>query len=284
MVAWHGVNPVLSLSCFFGGGVVYTLPSKADSMAKITVKFKSSFRKEYQLNKPVVQIGRDPDSDVLIDNQAVSRYHARITQRGGQFLLEDLQSNNGTFVNCKRIKTHVLQEDDEILVGKHSLYFNAWHDDPETGPSAEVPPVAAPKSQPQFPDNVDLDGTIMLQSNRASATESGKGGPPGSASSGVATLFVLPVGKSLPGHRSRFELTRTSTTIGKSASAIIRLAGWLTPALVGLIVRDVGGYFLVPGTGWFKLRHNGKPLTSRKPLTSGDLLEIRGYKFEFKWV
>ena len=89
------------------------------------------------------------------------------------------------------------------------------------------------------------------------------------------------MGKQLPGFRSHFDLGDT-TTFGKSASATIRVAGWFLPSLVGAVTRDEEGFFAVPGGGWTKMRINGDKLTERRQLNSGDILEIRGYKFQFQ--
>ncbi|HYN88848.1 MAG TPA: FHA domain-containing protein, partial [Ardenticatenaceae bacterium] len=48
-------------------------------------------------------IGRWPDNDVVLPDRTVSRHHAQIRKVGTQFLLEDLESTNGTFVNGERI-------------------------------------------------------------------------------------------------------------------------------------------------------------------------------------
>ena len=48
-------------------------------------------------------LGRHPDCDVVLDVGAVSRQHARITKSGEDYLVEDLQSRNGTFLNGARV-------------------------------------------------------------------------------------------------------------------------------------------------------------------------------------
>jgi hypothetical protein len=68
-------------------------------------------------------IGRRPDSDVFLDDVTVSRDHALIVRRGGEFHLDDLGSLNGTYVNRRRIESHHLEDGDELQVGKYKLTF-----------------------------------------------------------------------------------------------------------------------------------------------------------------
>ena len=70
-----------------------------------------------------VSIGRRPDSDVFLDDVTVSRDHALIVRRGGDWHLDDLGSLNGTYVNRHRIETHRLEDGDELQVGKYKLTF-----------------------------------------------------------------------------------------------------------------------------------------------------------------
>jgi len=68
-------------------------------------------------------IGRRPDSSVFLDDVTVSRDHALIVRRGGDWHLDDLGSLNGTYVNRHRIETHRLDDGDELQVGKYKLTF-----------------------------------------------------------------------------------------------------------------------------------------------------------------
>jgi hypothetical protein len=53
------------------------------------------------LNKDVITIGRDGDNDLIINDETVSRHHARILRDSGRYVIEDIGSNNGTYVNYK---------------------------------------------------------------------------------------------------------------------------------------------------------------------------------------
>ena len=68
-------------------------------------------------------IGRSPDCDVFLDDVTVSRKHAVLVRNGDVFLIEDLGSLNGTFVNCSRIESPQLTDGDELQIGKYRLTF-----------------------------------------------------------------------------------------------------------------------------------------------------------------
>ncbi len=70
-------------------------------------------------------IGRRPDSHVFLDDVTVSRDHAILVRRGGDYYLDDCGSLNGTYVNRQRIDSHRLADGDELQVGKYKLaYFS----------------------------------------------------------------------------------------------------------------------------------------------------------------
>ena len=68
-------------------------------------------------------IGRSPDCDIFLDDVTVSRRHAVLVQRNGEFVIEDQGSLNGTFVNKKRIESGELEDGDELQIGKYRLTF-----------------------------------------------------------------------------------------------------------------------------------------------------------------
>ncbi len=85
------------------------------------------FQPAYPFAKPAVVIGRDPEADVCIPEQAVSRYHARISRHGdGRWVLSDLGSRNGTMVDGAFITADVeLEHLHEIRVGDAIFKFVA---------------------------------------------------------------------------------------------------------------------------------------------------------------
>jgi hypothetical protein len=68
-------------------------------------------------------VGRRPDSDIFLDDVTVSRDHAILVRRGGDYYLDDCGSLNGTYVNRSRIESHRLTDGDELQIGKYKLAF-----------------------------------------------------------------------------------------------------------------------------------------------------------------
>jgi hypothetical protein len=94
-------------------------------MAKLILSLNGIIQGEYALNKERILIGRKPDSDIRIDNLAVSSKHALIVTILDDSFLEDLGSTNGTYVNGKLIKKHALKNGDVIGLGKHELKYGS---------------------------------------------------------------------------------------------------------------------------------------------------------------
>ena len=68
-------------------------------------------------------IGRSPDCHVFLDDVTVSRRHAEIVRENDTYVIRDLGSLNGTFVNRRRIESSVLAADDEVQIGKYRMTF-----------------------------------------------------------------------------------------------------------------------------------------------------------------
>ena len=77
----------------------------------------------YSLERPSTTVGRDPDSDVFLDDVTVSRDHAVIVRRGSDYHIDDCGSLNGTYVNRQRVESQLLRHGDELQIGKYKLAF-----------------------------------------------------------------------------------------------------------------------------------------------------------------
>jgi len=78
----------------------------------------------YLLNDQVTGVGRHPDSDIFLDDVTVSRRHAEVARREGGWVVRDVGSLNGTYVNRQRIEDEAdLATGDEVQIGRFKLVF-----------------------------------------------------------------------------------------------------------------------------------------------------------------
>ncbi len=77
----------------------------------------------FTISEDRISIGRSPDAGVFLDDVTVSRNHALLVRRRDGLYIDDLGSLNGTYVNRRRIESHLLADGDEIQVGKYKLSY-----------------------------------------------------------------------------------------------------------------------------------------------------------------
>lgn len=92
-------------------------------MATVCVIFGGKEERTYTLDRPRMVVGREPQCEIAIDNLGISRQHCALLNKGDTFVVQDLGSANGTFVNGKKIVEHYLNDGDEIFLGKYVLKF-----------------------------------------------------------------------------------------------------------------------------------------------------------------
>lgn len=78
----------------------------------------------FELREKAVIIGRSTECDIRLGVQNVSRNHARVLLHDEEYLIEDLESTNGVFVNGIRVLKCVLRNNDQIEIGGVKLMFN----------------------------------------------------------------------------------------------------------------------------------------------------------------
>lgn len=96
-------------------------------MAKLIINPNAPARFEAPLSRSVLSIGRDPGNDLVLPDAMVSRRHAVVEYRSGQYALRDCNSSNGSLVNGDRVFEHVLKDGDVVAIGSARLLFR---DDP----------------------------------------------------------------------------------------------------------------------------------------------------------
>jgi len=77
----------------------------------------------FVLSSVITTIGRHADSDIALDDITVSRRHCEVLIDGGRFVVRDVGSLNGTYINQKRVDEIELSQGDELQIGKFHLVF-----------------------------------------------------------------------------------------------------------------------------------------------------------------
>lgn len=96
--------------------------------ALLVVQRGPSAGSRFLLDTDEVSAGRHPDSEIFLDDVTVSRRHAVFRRTSDGFLVADVGSLNGTYVNRDRIDEVLLSGGDEVQIGKYRLvYFDSSH-------------------------------------------------------------------------------------------------------------------------------------------------------------
>ena len=241
-------------------------------MAKLIYSLDGAFLGEYPLDKELITIGRRSVNDIHIDNLAVSGEHATIMTIGNDSFLEDLGSTNGTLVNDKQIKKHVLQHGDVIEFGKYQLkYLNDAVVNSTASTSADdfektmIIRLAAAKATAPMQQPVPMQQSITLPSapptSKAVAAEA-----IGAETTDIARVQVLTgpsIGKELI-------LNKALTTLGKPG------------VQVAVITKRPLGYYITHVEGESHPKVNEISLGAQAHVLSDhDVIELAGVKMEF---
>jgi two-component system, cell cycle response regulator len=97
--------------------------------ASLTILTGGAAGQLFKCNKTTVTLGRSPQADLRLEDDGISRHHARIRSETGRSWVEDLASRNGTFVNGERIEGDVeLKDGDKIQVGRGTVLRVGFQD------------------------------------------------------------------------------------------------------------------------------------------------------------
>lgn len=230
-------------------------------MARVILVFNKQVVKDYPFTKENMTIGRAEENDIVIDNLAVSGYHARIDRAGDTYILTDLQSTNGTFVNDKKIVSYRLRHKDKVTIGKHLLFF------------------ALSKSEQAKASEGELDETMVLDTARQKELLAKQAEKKGIDVTGAKQKFGI-ISFIDGSDQDEIQLTKKLTKIGKAETAEIRLGGLFMATTAATISRRPNGY-AITATGGTKVKVNNQVIQESQILNDFDTIEIGSYKFQF---
>lgn len=265
-------------------------------MAKLYFSLDGTALGEFTLNKDRITIGRRPTNNIHIDNLAVSGEHAVITTIAGESFLEDLNSTNGTIVNQKPIKKHVLNHADVIEFGKYQLRFenlaqqklgsqHAFENTAVMPPSRlNIPSIKPKEADTKEADTKEADKTLNQKVSEAIPSDEqipdGKVIPQTLAMPQPSVIADNQAPKRaclhvVTGANSGTELmlNKSLTTLGDSS------------AQVAVITKRPHGYFLSHVQGDKLPFINGQRLgLQAHQLLDGDMIDVAGTKMKFNLV
>jgi pSer/pThr/pTyr-binding forkhead associated (FHA) protein len=230
-------------------------------MFRVTLNFAGKAVRKYNFNQESVCIGRDPDCEILIDNIGVSRRHATIERANGDYILTDLKSHNGTFVNGQRIYHHQLDDGDEFFIGKYSLDFENLEMN-SGGAKAPVEPAAVTAGMQDM--TFRLDKSEIERIMGASTTGS------------IPKLAVI----SPEAEQRAILLDQPWCVIGSDESASVRMSGFLVPKFAAVLVRNDKWFHVLSVHGRCPVRVGGRKVLEHQ-LGDGEVFEVGKWKFRF---
>ncbi|MGB5749849.1 MAG: FHA domain-containing protein [Desulfobacterales bacterium] len=256
-------------------------------MPALTVNFNNKSIGQFQLHKGMsLTIGRRDDNDVVIDDPSVSGHHAKIDSVGDRFVLNDLKSKNGCFVNEQLVDSHWLNHGDVITICGHSLVLNFSKDE-----------LRRKKETDDFDDTLMMNSTdhrrMMARSNPNKSINVVKfwdKGPNRGSVRGIEPQAAEPKSKIqeaagvltyLSGGNGQVKLTLKITTIGKDPSSDIVVKGLLVDPTTATIKKKPDGCYLDYIGGLTKPKINEKPVTESTLLKDQDIIEVGSVKLQF---
>lgn len=238
-------------------------------MAKLICKLDSKVVNEHALDKARITLGRRQDNDIVIDHLAVSGLHADIETIGDDSFLTDLNSTNGTVVNLKPIKKHILKVGDVIEIGRYQFVYDK---------SAVDEAFAKASSSKQEDKKSKFSDTQQLQAQKPSLqsviqknlegkeSTARQAEKPAAAATANASLRILSGDDS----GQNIALNKTLTTVGQSGGEMIA------------ITKRRSGFFVSQIEGHKTLTINQKtPANVSEKLNNKDIIEIDGVKMQF---
>jgi pSer/pThr/pTyr-binding forkhead associated (FHA) protein len=207
-------------------------------------------------------IGRQEANDIVIDNLAVSFHHAKVESVGDEFLLIDLRSENGTFVNDQRVRSHWLADGDLITIGKHTLAFS--------NPKNQIAPQKMSRS---IVETMQMDTRQFRDLLRKNNLPEPKAGETRQKSSPVL-LFLSEAGK-------KIVLGDRPVRIGRDLTADVVVRGFLIAPTAAVINRLEDGWYISRVAGLARVKVNGVTVRETARLNSLDVISLGRLKMQF---
>src|SRR5271167_1481883 len=126
-------------------------------MFSIIISEKGGAERKEAFDKNEINVGRVQGNDLMLPKGNVSKHHARLLFRDGRFIVTDLKSTNGTYVNGRKIsQATIVREGDKIYIGDFVLRLESTAQEsglasPPAAPASASEPGVSPGSVPSVP-------------------------------------------------------------------------------------------------------------------------------------
>ena len=224
--------------------------------AFVQLCFNDEVLDEFEVSSPVMSIGRNAECDIVIDNAAVSSFHALLSQKDGKLIVEDAASTNGVMTDGVKMSVTELELGESVqIAGKYSLRLIS---------APTRTPTKTPAKDKES-DQLKVGETMIV--NTTTLTRVGQSTRP-------AYLTL-----SRPGRPSWIiRLEKSSTSIGRKRSSDIRVGGWFSPAMLATVERRDDGFYLAVHKS-NQVFMDGESVNDEHRLEEGDrvqLLDVTG--------
>lgn len=235
-------------------------------MPSLKLNFKNKTLENYRVRKGYsLTIGRKRNNDIIIENLAVSSHHAKIDSVGDEFVLIDLQSKNGSFVNEKLVNSHWLQQGDIISIGKHTLVFSYSEDEEWSNEGTD-----------------EIEKTMVMDTSKYRSMVN-KSTPEPSIPKDVSAkkIDTIAVLKVLDGGSGQYKCRTSITKIGKHPDSDIVVKGFWVGATSATVTKRPDGFYLSYVGGMSHPKVNGAKVKRETTLSDSDVIEIGKTKLQF---
>jgi pSer/pThr/pTyr-binding forkhead associated (FHA) protein len=232
-------------------------------MPILTLKFKKNKIADYPVQEgQSMTIGRRSNNDIVIENLAVSGHHAKIDSVGDGYVITDLQSKNGCFVNEQLITSHWLKHGDIINIGKHTLEF-AYREG----------------ERRHEEESTEMDQTMVMDTSKyrdmvsKSAPQAPEPQPAKAQAIGILSY--------LSGGEGEISLSKKLTKIGKDGASDVVVGGFGVGQTAATISMRPNGYYISHVGGLSKIKVNGSAVKDSVQLQEFDVIELGSAKLQF---
>jgi len=241
---------------------------------ELAVTFAGKTLERHPMVMDLVTIGRAPGNDIRIDNLGVSRQHAALKLQEGRYVLEDLGSSNGTFVNGERVAgPRELADGDQITIVKHTILFQM------PKPAAAVAaPVEFDAEQTMFVS----PGAPPRPAPPAGPAPAVAGTPPRSAPAPAGPPRPTGTPRLILPDLSEYPITKPTVYLGTGYESDIKTEGFMLAKQHARIDKDKEGRCRFVKMGRLGSTKVNQQKVDTKILRDNDVIEIGNSKFIFR--